>query len=76
MTIQVVAKCSDCCTTSVPELSLEKQGSVPRELGIGGGDYIRLVIDTTTGEVDGWIPLTPLDLREALQTPKRKLDNS
>jgi hypothetical protein len=72
MKLHITAKCSDCCTTSVPELSLEKQGYVPRELGVGGGDYIRLVIDTNTGEIDGWIPLTPLDLREALKTPKKK----
>lgn len=66
MTIEVVAKCSDCCTVRCPDLALEKQGYVPRDLGIGGGDYIRLTIDTNTGKIEGWLPLTGEDLKDAL----------
>ena len=58
MTIEVVAKCSDCCTVRCPDL------------GIGGGDYIELTIDTNTGKIEGWMPLTDEDLRDALK-PKR-----
>ena len=61
-----MAKCSDSCCTGVPELKLEKNGSIPRGIGIGGGDYIRMVIDSNTGRIDGWVPLSEEDLREAI----------
>ena len=66
MKLQITAKCDDRCSVSAGELL--RQGYVPRNLGIGGGDYIRLTIDTETGKVEGWKPLTQEALAEALQT--------
>lgn len=66
MKINVIAKCNDMCSVSVDELNLKKNGYVPRNLGIGGGDYIRLTIDASTGKIDGWLPISPDDLEEAL----------
>lgn len=66
MNIQIIAKCSDCCNVKVPDLDLEKQGYVPRDLGIGGGDYIQLVINNETGKIDGWIPFSPEELTDVL----------
>ena len=61
MKIQIVAKCNDMCSLHAYDgnnTSLQKQGYVPRGLGIGGGDYIRLTIDAETGKIEGWKPLT------------------
>lgn len=66
MKINVIAKCDDRCSVSVDGTDLRKQGYVPRDLGIGGGDYVRLTIDSQTGKIDGWVPLSPEDLEEAL----------
>ena len=42
------------------------QGYVPRDLGIGGGDYIKLTIDTKTGRIDGWKPLSKNKINKIL----------
>ncbi len=67
MKIQITAKCDDRCSVSVSGQDLMSQGYVPRNIGIGGGDYIRLTIDTTTGKVEGWKPLTQEELTNALE---------
>lgn len=66
MKIKVTAKCDDMSSVSVEELNLRKEGYVPRELGIGGGDYIRLTIDSDTGKIEGWVSLSSEDLEKAL----------
>ena len=70
MKLIILAKCSDACSTGVPELGLEKNGYVPRGLGIGGGDYINFTVDTNTGKIEGWRPLTKAALENAF--PKSK----
>jgi hypothetical protein len=72
MKLKINAKCSDMCYASVPELGLEKDGYVPRGLGIGGGDYIELTIDTETGKVDGWKPLSEQTLRANIPAEKER----
>lgn len=67
MKIQISAKCSDCCSVSVPGTNLESQGYVPRNLGIGGGDYIRLTIDAQTGKIEGWKPLSDEAVTDVLE---------
>lgn len=67
MKLKITAKCSDMCCTSVPELGLERHGYVPSDIGIGGGDYIELTIDTETGKVEGWEPLSEEVLRYTLE---------
>ena len=72
MKLHLIAKCSDACSTGVPELGLEKNGYVPRGLGLGGGDYINFIVDTKTGKIEGWKPLTNEDLRAAFPESKNK----
>jgi hypothetical protein len=66
MKIKVVAKCSDCCSVSVEGTDLQKQGYVPRDLGIGGGDYIRFTIDSVTGKIEGWSSRSKAELTDLL----------
>jgi hypothetical protein len=60
------------CYTQVSELGLETNGYVPRGLGIGGGDYVSLMIDTETGRILDWKPLEDEDLRAAFPKSKNK----
>jgi len=57
-TITIQAKCSDCCVIELKDtdanICKENHGYVPRNIGIGGGDYIRLVIDIDSGKIVGW----------------------
>lgn len=57
-TLTIQAKCSDCCVIELkdtkPDITASNNGYVPRNIGIGGGDYIRLVIDIDTGNIVGW----------------------
>lgn len=54
----VGGKVSDMCmieiTTEGGTVVKEHHGYVPRNLGIGGGDYIRLNIDLETGQIVDW----------------------
>jgi len=58
--IEINAKCNDCCmigfsdTDDDTALTKTKHGYVPRNLGIGGGDYIKIKIDADSGEIIGW----------------------
>jgi hypothetical protein len=58
MKVHITAKCDDRFQARVPELRINKQGYVARGLGIGGGDYIRFTLDTETGKIENWTPLT------------------
>lgn len=40
---------------------------VPRSLGIGGGDYIKLKINLRTGQIIDWVPPTENDLNNETQ---------
>lgn len=57
--LKISAKCSDLCFVSFVSgenggINLEHDGYVPRNIGIGGGDYIELSIDTSTGQIIGF----------------------
>jgi hypothetical protein len=57
LTIFVQGKCSDLGYTAIykdDDIVFEKDGYIPRSLGIGGGDYIELEIDVETGMVVNW----------------------
>ena len=59
MTIQLMAKCSDCCSIILirdGEKIAEHDGYVPNFLG--GGDYIELDINAETGQILNWKPPT------------------
>lgn len=57
--IRVQAKCSDMCGIYLigdpnHQQNTVHDGYVPKELGIGGGDYISFEIDLETGQIVGW----------------------
>jgi len=69
-TIHIIAKCSDCCSTtfvnSETQDFAEMNGYVPRNIGIGGGDYIKLTIDIDTGTIKDWRNLTDEEIKDAI----------
>ena len=70
MILEISAKCDDRCFLTCYDvnsglLSYEKDGYVPSNLGIGGGDYIKLSIDTDTGWIVDFIPLTLEEIGDA-----------
>ena len=67
MILEITAKCDDRCSVVIAGKNIKVQGYVPHNLGIGGGDYIRLTIDTTNGQIVGWKPLTQEELANALE---------
>jgi hypothetical protein len=69
MKLEIVAKCDDRCKVALvgDGVNVEKHGYVPRKLGIGGGDYVRLTIDIQTGKIEGWVPLRPDEVSAILE---------
>jgi len=52
---EVSAKCSDCCGVNLGDSTHE--GYVPKDLGIGGGDYIEISFCLDCGQLQGNFPL-------------------
>jgi len=55
--IAVTAKCNDLCNINIFDDAVQIYNSddyVPEDLGIGGGDYIELLIEVKTGKICGW----------------------
>lgn len=55
--MSISGKCSDMCSVQINDK--EHDGYVPRDLGIGGGDYIDLSICADCGQKQGTFPLPP-----------------
>lgn len=59
-TLTIIAKCNDACSLELYDSETgdfnKRHGYVPRNLGIGGGDYIKLTIDIDTGVILNWEP--------------------
>jgi len=58
MTLSICGKTSDSCMSVLAindgKVEYELNGYVPNQLGVGGGDYIRLEIDLETGQILNW----------------------
>ena len=52
----VVAKCSDLCVVTLPD-GTSKNGYVPYEINIGGGDYVRFSYCMHCGKMSGTFPI-------------------
>lgn len=48
-TLSISAKCSDCCVVTYGDV--ESVGYVPRDLGIGGGDYVEFNLCLNCGKI-------------------------
>lgn len=69
ITLSINAKCSDCCSITAHEDGSEiasLQDYPPRNIGIGGGDCIRVEIDVQTGQIVGWNELSKQQVLNAL----------
>ena len=61
--LTICAKCSDLCYTSFTGKdgkTTESDGYVPENIGIGDsyGDYVEMEIDTKTGQIQNWKPVS------------------
>jgi hypothetical protein len=53
--VNINAKCSDLCFASIGDK--EKDGYVPDDMGVGGGDYVEFSMCLECGQVQGNFPL-------------------
>jgi len=68
--LTISAKCSDLCFCRYKDDSETHvhDGYVPTGIGIGGcGDYLEMVIDTETGQIEGWKPLKKSQILKAFK---------
>lgn len=66
--LSVSAKCSDLCFTSYSDKDgkeTESDGYVPRNIGIGGGDYVDIDIDMKTGQILNWKAVSDAQVKAA-----------
>ena len=72
-TIYISGKCSDLFYMEGRDedgntiKKFEHDGYVPSDLGFGGGDYVEMEIDITTGQIVGWKPLDEESILEELR---------
>jgi hypothetical protein len=59
---RISAKCGDLCHTSVEVAEIE--GDVPRDMGIGGGDYVRFSYCLECGQIQGTFPIATTEMEE------------
>jgi hypothetical protein len=65
----VSGKVSDMCSLDIVDGDEhhKHEGYVPRDIGIGGGDYIEFVFCLNCGRMEGEFPITPEDVTQALR---------
>jgi hypothetical protein len=63
----VTGKCSDCCNITLK--GTEHDGSIPKDIGIGAGDYIEFSYCLDCGQIQGTFP-TPVS--EELEAEKEE----
>lgn len=59
---KAVAKCSDCCYVTLADKEID--GYVPDDIGIGGGDYVKIQWCLNCGQIQGNFPLEPCELEQ------------
>jgi len=52
---EVSGKCSDMCSAQIG--TIEVSGYIPRDLGVGGGDYLEITYCLDCGQLQGKFPL-------------------
>lgn len=62
--VKVYAKCDDRCVIQCD--NMEKEGYVPRNINIGGGDDISFSFCSQCGKIQKFKPLSISDIEEAL----------
>jgi len=56
--VAITAKCDDLCTTTDLSTGKFQEGCVPTDVGIGGGDYLKICICFQCGQLQGKFPLS------------------
>ena len=64
-TASVNAKCSDLCFVRIKETAQERDGYVPDDMGIGGGDCIDFDYCLECGQMVGEWPLPKTELEQS-----------
>lgn len=59
--VEVVGKTSDLFTAFFTESGKHRDGYVPRNMGIGGGDYLKFTYCLDCGRIQGNFPLEELE---------------
>lgn len=62
--VQISAKCSDLCYVQIGNRA--RDGYVPEDLGLGGGDYLRFNSCLDCGQIQGTFPLPVAELEDSL----------
>jgi hypothetical protein len=62
--LSVDAKCSDACYTTYGDI--EKDGYVPSDIGIGGGDYVEITVCMRCGQLQGEWPKDDETIRDSI----------
>jgi hypothetical protein len=70
--LRINAKCSDLCGSSYEDKNgnvteSKEYAYVPYNIGIGGGDYVELDIDTETGKILNWKPVSDEKIIDAIK---------
>lgn len=67
--VSINAKCDDRCYVDIGRS--RHTGYVPRDMGIGGGDYLEIQICLDCGQAKGQWPLPTTELEQACQCCSR-----
>lgn len=64
----VSGKCSDLCFADVQvgDKTVEHDGYVPRDMGVGGGEDVSITYCLDCGQIQGKWPLPPTELEESV----------
>ena len=70
--LSISAKCSDLCTTQYKDskgniIKSNEYAYVPDNIGIGGGDYVEMDIDTDTGQILNWKKVSDSQIISAIK---------
>jgi hypothetical protein len=71
--VTVTAKCSDCCSVGYGPHGHD--GYVPRDIGIGGGDYIEFTYCPACGTIQDFIPVPNQQVLHALKVDTTEDDD-
>lgn len=59
---EVSAKCSDMCGVNLGDS--DHEGYVPKDLGVGGGDYVEFIFCLDCGQLQGNFPLPTAEIEK------------
>jgi len=64
--MRVSGKTSDMFSVNIPHLDVNYNGYVPRDLQLGGGDYIGFTVCLDCGTIQRWQPISDEQIKETM----------